>query len=153
MKKIVADEGHRRTQGCMIVDDDPQMLALLNEIVESVGGCRTRCFASGDDAWRAFEEATGEFALVLTDWNMPGLDGIELGQRIHALAPDVKIVLVTANAFLLDEGDRRRMDFSGVLEKPVTIEALRGVIRLVTQDAGAGGPDLHFLNNLPIACR
>lgn len=65
----------------LIVDDEPAVLELLEELVEPLGHepILTR---DGSEAWEAFEREP--VRAVITDWLMPGLDGLELTRRIRA---------------------------------------------------------------------
>lgn len=54
--------------------------------------------ADGEEAWKLFQE--GEFALVITDWMMPNVDGLELVQRIRKFETSeyVYVIMLTAKA-------------------------------------------------------
>jgi signal transduction histidine kinase len=65
----------------LIADDDPVSRYLLQNILESAGH-QVSAAADGGEAWRLFE--AGDFPLVITDWMMPELDGIDLVRRIRS---------------------------------------------------------------------
>ncbi len=80
----------------MIVDDEPvfQELVLLVlsldpkfEVVRIAG--------TGEEALSAFEDADPD--LVLLDFRMPGIDGLETARRMKEQSPDTKIAMVTAH--------------------------------------------------------
>jgi CheY-like chemotaxis protein/anti-sigma regulatory factor (Ser/Thr protein kinase) len=77
----------------LVVDDDPDIHVLLNSILAKAG----YGVENASDASRAlaFLESS-RFDLVLTDVHMPGLDGIELLQRIHARSPSTPVVVMTS---------------------------------------------------------
>ncbi|MFT6399355.1 MAG: DNA-binding response OmpR family regulator, partial [Bradymonadia bacterium] len=79
----------------LIVDDDPQMRGLLETVAESHGLVVTAC-GSAEDAWEKFQ--TGQYELVVLDWMLPGMDGIELCRRMRAdpRGQHVAILIVTA---------------------------------------------------------
>jgi two-component system response regulator HydG len=79
----------------LVVDDDPDMRALLEAGLREIGFA-TRVTGSGDEALAAL--ATGDFDVVVTDLQMPGLSGLELCERIVGARPDVPVVVVTAHA-------------------------------------------------------
>jgi sigma-B regulation protein RsbU (phosphoserine phosphatase) len=65
----------------LIADDDPVSLHLLSRTL--VGwGYEVTTARDGNEAWRLFEER--DHPLVILDWVMPGLDGLELVRRIRA---------------------------------------------------------------------
>lgn len=81
----------------LIVDDDRGTRMLLAAEL-SAAGYRVVEAASGDEALRAL--AAHRFRLVLTDWIMPGLDGLELCRHVRA-NPDLRgtyIIMITVNS-------------------------------------------------------
>ncbi len=65
----------------LIADDDLVSRMLLSEIVTGLGH-ECRIVADGSEAWELYQEWLPE--VVVTDWMMPGLDGIELARRVRA---------------------------------------------------------------------
>ena len=61
----------------LVVDDDRQILELVKRILEREG-IVAHCVASGEEALEKMRERT--FSLMITDLNMPGLDGLELSE-------------------------------------------------------------------------
>ncbi len=81
----------------MIVEDEPsfqelvQLLLSLDsqfEIVHTAG--------TGEEALRMFTEACPD--LVLLDFRLPGIDGIETAKRMKDQRPDIKLAMVTAHS-------------------------------------------------------
>jgi diguanylate cyclase (GGDEF)-like protein len=81
----------------LIADDDPGTRLLVSAAVERLGHACTVA-ADGAEAWARFRELAPE--VVITDWEMPGMDGTELTRRIRGQA-DVAypyIIVLTARA-------------------------------------------------------
>jgi two-component system cell cycle response regulator len=78
----------------LIVDDDELVLARLQELVAAAGYC-VRTAANGIGALNSLEQSAA--SIVVTDLNMPGMDGLDLCRRIreHAWPGYVYIVLLT----------------------------------------------------------
>ncbi|MGH8696795.1 MAG: ATP-binding protein, partial [Burkholderiales bacterium] len=84
----------------LVVDDNPSAREILCELLRSLD-VSVGAVASGEEALDAVRRADGDhpFDLVLLDWKMPGLDGIETARRIRggpALARPPRLVMVTA---------------------------------------------------------
>jgi serine phosphatase RsbU (regulator of sigma subunit)/DNA-binding response OmpR family regulator/anti-sigma regulatory factor (Ser/Thr protein kinase) len=81
----------------LIVDDDPQSLRALRALLEPLGQ-RLVLARSGEEALRCLLQE--EFAVILLDMRMPGLDGMETARYIHARSRTrhVPIVFLTAQA-------------------------------------------------------
>jgi CheY-like chemotaxis protein len=65
----------------LLADDDPVSRRLLQSYLEKWGHQVTAA-CDGAEAWRLFE--AGEFRIVLSDWIMPEMDGLELIRRIRS---------------------------------------------------------------------
>ena len=81
-------------QEILVVDDDRDILNLLRQILECEGMC-VGCAVSAEDA---LAKLTGRaYSLMLTDLNMPGVDGIALARRASVIVPDMPVILMTGN--------------------------------------------------------
>ena len=85
--------------------------------------------ADGVEAWKTFEEH--KFSIVLTDWQMPKLDGIELTQRIRRKENTgiVYIVLLTARSASADAIKAMNFGADAFLTKPALPDELRARIQ------------------------
>jgi len=76
----------------LLVDDNANGLAARRSVLEELG-YRIVTSTTGADALEQF--ATHKFDLVITDYRMPRMDGLELIGRLRKVAPDLAIVLVS----------------------------------------------------------
>ena len=88
-------------------------------------GCTVESCGSGEEALRIFQDKPGAFACVVTDFEMLAMDGLELGGRLRAMDPEVKMVLITGNPGALAGIDIRRHGFDCMLAKPFTLATIR----------------------------
>jgi PAS domain S-box-containing protein len=123
----------RRHGRVLVVDDDPQVLATLTELLQSYGYAITGV-SSGTAALGA--HAPGRFDLVLTDIGMAGMNGWDFAERLRAIDPDVQMFVVTG--YGLREEDYARLDTLGVkrcLFKPVQPDELDSAIQSALRPA------------------
>src|ERR1700685_4494256 len=76
----------------LLVDDNANGLAARKSVLEELGYRIVTC-TSGTDALEQF--ASHKFDLVITDYKMPRMDGLELISRLRKYTPDLPIVLVS----------------------------------------------------------
>jgi DNA-binding response OmpR family regulator len=87
------DEAAVAARPILVVDDDPEILAMLRDFLESEG-LPVRTAANGAEALEALDEVTP--ALILLDMRMPVLDGWAFAERFHERALTYPIVVMTA---------------------------------------------------------
>src|SRR5262245_21210775 len=81
----------------LVVDDDSLMRSVLASIVECETGAEVVECETGDTAWDAWINCGGIEGIV-TDRDMPGMDGFELAARVHEQDRVIPIIVVTAHA-------------------------------------------------------
>jgi two-component system, response regulator, stage 0 sporulation protein F len=112
----------------LIVDDEPDIADLFRQRFrrEVRQGQYVLHFAgSGEDALGRFAEIRPELIVILSDINMPGMDGLELLGKLRLLRPELPVLMVTAYG---DDERRRRADALGAaafLTKPVDFDQLK----------------------------
>jgi len=137
---------------CLIVDDNALVRETTACLVKHIASCPVRCCSDGEEALRVFGNDPDAFACVVTDFNMPGIDGLELGRRLRALAPDVKLLLVTGNPCALDGIDVKERGFHRVLSKPFDMALLRDALNFLSPAPGehdAPGCGVYWDRDVP----
>lgn len=102
-------------QRVLVVDDDPAVARALGRLLESQGFDVRTCL-SGPEALAALRALSAE--AVVSDFQMPGMDGVELLAEVKSQWPQTQRVLVTALAHLLDPGRLEPCAPCAVLAKP-----------------------------------
>ena len=80
-----------------IIDDDESMRWVLDRALTQAG-FETAGFAGGEAALERLERERPD--VVLTDIRMPGIDGLDLAARLHELAADLPVIIMTAHSDL-----------------------------------------------------
>jgi ATP-dependent Lon protease len=73
--------------------DDHEVLARLSCEILEMQGYRAVSAYNGEDALRKFDEE--DFDILVTDFRMEGMNGIELAQRVHQKDPNIPVIIVT----------------------------------------------------------
>ncbi|MGP0174778.1 CHASE domain-containing protein [Pseudomonas sp. NCHU5208] len=117
-----SDSEHLRV---LIVDDNPMALQLLQQTILDLGW-QADTAASGEEALRCVQQAQPPYDIVLLDWRMPEMDGLEVAQRMRASSmenrPPPTVIMITAHGreVLADRHSEADAPFAGFLTKPVT---------------------------------
>ena len=127
-------------QHVLVVDDNTSGRALLCQMLQHFG-LRTQACADGTAALHCLRQANAAgdpFQLILLDWLMPGLDGIETAQRIlddrMALGNLPQVLMVTASHDL-SSARLRQAGIGQLLTKPVTESSLYDALQQVLPSA------------------
>jgi len=109
----------------LLVEDAP-------DVAEAVSGLLLRLghgIVHAIDGRKALEEfKPGKFDLVITDYSMPRMNGVELAEIIKRRAPMQPILMVTAFAFTLAAYDGRPLPVDAMLSKPFHARELNQTI-------------------------
>jgi len=121
------------TVSILIVDDEPDVAELFRQRFrrEARQGIYVLHFAgSGEQALKALDvEIEPELIVIISDINMPGMDGLTLLQKVKAARPDLPVMMVTAYG---DDEHRRRAAEYGAAEfitKPVDFDLLKSQLQ------------------------
>jgi CheY-like chemotaxis protein len=124
----------------LVVDDEPDVADLFRQRFrrEAREGTYVVHFAnSGETALeRLIEGIEPRLIVLLSDINMPGMDGLELLREVKQRRPDLPVMMVTAYGD--DERRRKASDLgaSEFLTKPVDFDHLKTQLRQLTAPLG-----------------
>ena len=107
-----AGRGKRKV---LIVDDDESIRSLLYFFFEQEG-YDVATAETGERALENFE--AGRFHLVMLDYYMPGMNGLDVASAMHALDPDVTIAMITGMAHTLAHADLASAGITRMFSKP-----------------------------------
>lgn len=117
----------------LIVDDDPDMLALLVKWFEGEG-MKVVTAGNGEDALSHLDVERPD--LVLTDLVMDGMDGLRLLKEIHRHDPVMPVVMLSGQAEIADAMQAAHLGVCGFLTKPPQREALVEQVRRAIAQSG-----------------
>ncbi len=121
------------TKSILLVDDDEKLLRVLTLRLESEG-YSVIVAASAADALARLDEQQPHF--VLTDLRMPGMDGMELLERIQARCPQLPVAIITAHGDIPDAVRATHAGAVDFLVKPLARDKLLECINRHLGDQG-----------------
>jgi len=130
--------GEMQGMRTLVVDDNPTSRVILKGMLEHIG-LQVDLAPSGAEVIRMLrEEPEGTYRLLVIDWRMPGMDGVETAEAIESdpgipVKPPMVMVSAYGNAALVKKSNE--MGFKGLLFKPVNQSFL---FNLVVEILGKG---------------
>ena len=113
------------TARVLIVDDEERMAEVIAAALRRAGHECETC-ASGAAALAALDARGAD--VVVTDWKMPEMDGIELLRRLHARRPGLPVILVTAHGTVPSAVAAMREGAFDYVTKPFDNDELRATV-------------------------
>src|SRR5262245_5292805 len=117
-----------RNPAIVLVEDEPDILIILHRLMRDLTGGYDIVTVNGG-AEALAQIALRPVPLVITDYNMPGMNGLQLTAAIKETAPDTRVVLITAYATpeLEKRAREHRVDY--YLPKPFPLDRLEQIVR------------------------
>ena len=115
----------------LIVDDFATMRRILRNILKQIGFSK---ITEADDGKSALKELENEtFDLILCDWNMPEMQGIEVLKKIRSddKLKNIPFVMVTAEAQKDNIIEAVKAGVSSYIVKPFTAETVSGKLQKI----------------------
>jgi len=125
---------HRGQGRILFVEDDQDQLATIPRVLGRLG-YEVAGSASAAEGLRTLNEAPGFFDLVLTDFDMPGVNGVEFARRIMAEHPHLPVVMVSGRLHAGEMPPDLPPNILRVLAKPYSQGALSEVLREILGNA------------------
>lgn len=121
----------------LVVDDFSTMRRIIKNLLREVGFQHIQEADDGNTAWPMLQ--TGEFDFLVTDWNMPGMPGIDLLKhvRAHPQLKSLPVLMVTAEAKREQIVEAAQAGVNGYIVKPFTAETLREKLDRIFARIGA----------------
>jgi len=125
------DMGNRAQQSVLSVDDDGELRELLHELICQMGHASVTA-ADGVDALEKMEEK--QFDIVITDINMPRLNGVGLIKRITSDFSDTDVIAITGYQTEYNYTDIIALGASDFISKPINIDVFEAKIKRIVRE-------------------
>ena len=120
----------------LVVDDNEPLLEVVAEILETAG-FRVLKANSGPSALKLAKETEGEIHLLLSDVDMNGMSGPQLGQALKRIRPDIRIMFMSGG----DNGNLLVLNYGwAYIEKPFVVMKLVEMVNNVLHSPDRSQP-------------
>jgi two-component system NtrC family response regulator len=113
----------------LIIDDEMAILTLVKDMLESIGHT-VEIAIDGEMGLEKF--AGGKFDLILMDYRMHGIDGIEVSKRMVNKVKNIKILFISADSSV--EEKSLEIGAFGFLLKPFDIDDLLEIVEKIDNE-------------------
>lgn len=116
---VMAGSGTRHKGRILVIDDERAVAEMIRDILRR-RGFQVETSAGGEAALR--QACDGDYHLVISDFAIPGMNGLEFARRFHAARPSVRVLIVSA--FVdgdVEDALAAQPNVAGFLRKPFDI--------------------------------
>ena len=123
------DKGEQRMFSILLVEDQQSVQEMMVHMLSRLGHEAHAC-SSGEEAIDAIRANPDAFDLVVTDYTMPGITGMELARAIEQDFDDeMPVIILSGYKKKMDRSERMAKNVKAVLKKPVDREVLSSQIQ------------------------
>lgn len=119
------------TETRIMIIDDEKIVGDMARLSLEAEGYAVETFLNADPALKRLQEK--KFDVVVTDYKMKGIDGMEVLRTVRSLYPGTQVIMITAFANLDAAIEALRRDVHDFFPKPVKIKELKESIRRALQ--------------------
>lgn len=122
----------------LVVDDDNSLRKVVTYELKQIGVMKITEATNGSHAWTLLEKSIGsasEFDVVISDWNMPSMSGLELLKkcRAHATLKNIGFMLVTSESETAHVKQAITEGVDNYIVKPVRTEPFQEKLKVLYQ--------------------
>ena len=120
-------KGNEEEKIIILAEDEVMLSELLSELLESAGYSVIRVYNGNEVIKVLTEELKAD--MVILDYNMPGLNGLECSEKIRSLNMKMPIILSSGSVSLNDEVKLKKKGITGFVTKPYEFDTLLATIK------------------------
>lgn len=117
----------------LVVDDEPNVVLTVREMLRDMGVTRSYGAKDGQEALDFLRSHDDAVDVIITDWNMPRMSGVELLKDARSAHPDAAVLLVTGRADQDSVIQARELGVKAYLRKPFSAMELRSKLVLLSK--------------------
>jgi signal transduction histidine kinase/ActR/RegA family two-component response regulator len=112
----------------LFVDDDPTLAAMGERLLEKLG-YNVEVSTQSREAFEAFYQDPHRFDIVVSDYIMPDMTGLQLARKIKEIRADIPIIICTGFSESVNKRNFKSLGIDGFFMKPILISKLAQLVR------------------------
>ena len=123
----------------LFVDDDPALVTMGERMLEKLG-YTVKVSTQSPEAFEAFHKDPDQFDIVICDYIMPDMTGLELAKKIKKIRADIPIIICTGFSESIYKSNFKALGIDGFFMKPIVINQLARLVRKLLDENRAHIP-------------
>jgi CheY-like chemotaxis protein len=121
----------------LVVDDESSVTRLVRMMLSDMGVTQVFTAKNGKEALDLLGEFQEDIDIIICDWNMPTISGLDLLRQIRTVDPDLPFLMLTARADIASVKDARDYGVTDYLRKPFSAETMQKKITMHARSLAA----------------
>lgn len=126
------DNGFRHLR-VLIVDDERAVIKILDTMLTKLGVGQILTARDGVEALHLLDEYRDKINLVICDWNMPRMNGLDLLSKLRRQDPGMAFVMLTGSATHEAVSEAKSLNITAFIAKPFSQDEIRKKMELVAR--------------------
>ncbi len=123
----------------LIVDDEPNVTLILSRSLDKLDKeYEIETAQSGKEALSKIESKP--YALVITDYRMPEMNGLDLAMAVRRIAPETQVILMTAHGTGALQNTAEGLNLDGYIDKPFKLSEIRRIVGAAVSSTEVADP-------------
>ena len=115
----------------LVVEDQPEARAMMKEMLSDMGVTQIFESKDGREALTFVDNAFDFVDIIVCDWNMPSVSGVELLRQIRSVDPDIPFLMVTGRHDIESVIEAKSSGVTAYIRKPFSPAQLEAKLRIV----------------------
>ncbi len=122
----------------LLVEDDPQSRAILRDVFERIGIGEIVEADDGEAAWNFIGNDLDFIDMIMCDWNMPFMSGMEFLKAVREKDRDLPFLMITGRNDYNSVVEAKKEGAQAYIRKPYTVEQIEAKMRALAHRAQNG---------------
>lgn len=118
----------------LIVDDQVEVRGLIRDVLAEAGAGRTFEASNGKEAMQFIDADFESINLIICDWNMPSMNGLDFLRQIRSVFPDIPFIMVTGKSDKNSVVEAKIAGVSAFIRKPFSPEQLESKLKFLVSN-------------------
>ncbi len=115
----------------LAVEDNIEAMRLLNTMLSDFGIAGIETAKDGQEALISFQRDANSIDVIICDWNMPEMSGIEFLRKVRDISPDIPFIMVTGASDMESVAEAKNHGVSAYIKKPYNVAELQKKLNVV----------------------
>jgi CheY-like chemotaxis protein len=118
----------RGDERILLVEDDAYLVEAEKKMLEELG-YHVTALTSSVEAFEIFQKLSDRFDIIIADYAMPKMTGLQLIRKIRSISPDIPVIICTGYSKVIQQQKITALGIGEIIMKPIELAYIANSIR------------------------